>query len=920
MLLIEKSVKIGSKSSVLRHLKLSSPSNKSTHSTVENSTPGTAEQQLSNQTGQQKSGNKSNTLQSSPPLDKSTNKLRARCRRYMTLSFRSIRSSSQTSQHSFKQVTKLFTPNSSLSQQTTQTPPSSLSKTPDSSSHSHQLDHPSSATTSTSAKSDDGQQQPQSQLSTVNTLANGQKQEVQTKDNNLIERKQLSPSPKNSLSSPISSSSEVSVSSSGTDELVGTSSQQHINAVETTKERIAHNDNSIKSDVVPLIDTKTVSSKNPSPPTKPTRNTQSINSHQQNDNHTMPEPSNNKTTTSPLPIPTTISVPKSDSTKVNQELKKIIKPADIGAPLPLKNLGNTCYENSIIQCLFSLTSFMYDFKQKMQVALDYNKSLPRADVEFKIAKAFHKLYDGYLSKRLLSQDEKNRLMTNNSNHNSTSDTSICSSNGNVQTNNTSDSSTNKVDNLCTDPSVKEQSVQVDSPTSPELDLEKQLNELKTAVGEKSSQFNSTHQQDASEFFYHVIDSIQEYFQSIDSIHDEKNPITRSFELDLNTYVTCVKCGHKTSAVSEKIRTLSLTIPDDERKNSDTSVDSPNGKDSSLKNNQSTIIELTLQNALVNYFLDDLMEFKCSEANCDSKEKTRKCMIRKLPEVLFMTLARYSHTGQKNLDEIKAPFEIYVPYQQHRFVDDDQEMVPLPAQKQSVMYADDNKYQLVAVVCHLGPSLNTGHYTSFVYNQENGYWYSCDDDAVTRAETKQVEREARRSGYCFFYAHKSTIAHPQLLELSLAKNKSPSKIKNTLTNGTTTTSSTQNLANGLNNQHSLVTSQEVSQRRTKSSTSISSAASQASLSQSIESSDEDDSDSSDTSSLSSQSSSSSSSTSSQSSISLNLANLSERSASDRCMTAGCKLFGDKETNYWLCAMCFELQKQELQSYHSEREKT
>lgn len=345
------------------------------------------------------------------------------------------------------------------------------------------------------------------------------------------------------------------------------------------------------------------------------------------------------------------------------------------SPLPLKNLGNTCYENSIIQCLFSLEMFMDKFKQSME---ELTGSVEKTDFRYRISNAFYNLYKCYNQslKDIDTFDETQR---------------------------------------------QERQQQVES----------KLEELKAAVGERSSQFNSTHQQDASEFFYHVIDSIQEFYQSLNKTNDYDNPVTETFELELDYMMRCPGCGHKIISESEKVRTLPLALPQ-------------------VSNEDAvSAIERALGDALNNYFKDDILEFKCSQPQCESLKRKKQCLIKKLPQVLFITLARYSYEGKKSLDEIQAPFELSVPFEEYKS----------PSHSPSIhnhIGDDDNNYQLVAVVCHLGSSLDAGHYTSYVYNQKNSSWYCCDDDTISKVPEDEVKTSAGKSGYCFFYTHKSCM--------------------------------------------------------------------------------------------------------------------------------------------------------------------
>lgn len=426
------------------------------------------------------------------------------------------------------------------------------------------------------------------------------------------------------------------------------------------------------------------------------------------------------------------------------------------SPLPLKNLGNTCYENSIIQCLFSLDVFMENLNKSIDKISDQPDE--QADFRYRILKAFHKLHESYEDALTSDRDEEQRQRH-------------------------------------------------------QQQLESRLEELKLAVGERSSQFNSAHQQDASEFFYHVIDSIQEYYQNLNA-DDHDNPVTQTFELELDYMMRCPKCHHKTISESEKVRTLSLASPhvsnevaqsisnlddanriptpptsdlglespesstnssdepatcSDEKENlglddeitsyandviSRGAVDSPDdgchseGGDGELNLElvSSELPRHTLGDALNNYFKDDILDLKCSQPGCESTQRTKRCLIKKLPQVLFITLARYSCSGKKSFDEIEAPFELSVPFRENK------SPCHSPSAHRDVSELENN-YQLVAVVCHLGSSLDAGHYTSYVYSKSNSSWYSCDDDSISKVQESEVQNDAKKSGYCFFYINR-----------------------------------------------------------------------------------------------------------------------------------------------------------------------
>lgn len=615
------------------------------------------------------------------------------------------------------------------------------------------------------------------------------------------------------------------------------------------------------------------------------------------------------------------------------KLLQTIDPPDKSSnfsPVPLKNLGNTCYENSIIQCLFSLNMFMSNFEESMRKAKSYVKrqkttsqpispanrgtsvapvtndeqsgqvlgsAVTDSDVRFRIAEAFEKLYRSYIG----AKNQTNNSSTAERANETESVTSVSPTQQQEQLTNddrwildTAEASVgndwqaalsfckskvdapkdssqvlSRLDDIPkpenSDTSTSGESTKSQAmipialtassattatlPTTSRIEqseIESKLEDLKSAVGERSAQFNSTHQQDASEFFYHVIDSIQEFYQGLSEITDDDNPVTRAFEIELDHLIRCPKCHHSHMLPSEKHRTLPLPLPHVNTENnredcneeargaptpptSDLGLDSPESNtseenkstsdrdelafleldqtsnknimdsDSKVSNpistsfdepiehqqvnqslssppttaatpppqvqilskqpqsanqNQQQPKQYTLTDALNNYFKDDLLDYPCSQPDCDSKQRTKRCLIRKLPQVLFISLARYSYTCKKSLEEIEAPFELTVPFRENRS----------PAHSPSTHRnqkeeEEDNKYQLVAIVCHLGSSLNAGHYTSYVYNQSNSSWYWCDDDSITKVQESEVAKDANKNGYCFFYIRKPSEQKP-----------------------------------------------------------------------------------------------------------------------------------------------------------------
>ncbi|XP_059089917.1 ubiquitin carboxyl-terminal hydrolase 29-like isoform X2 [Tigriopus californicus] len=69
------------------------------------------------------------------------------------------------------------------------------------------------------------------------------------------------------------------------------------------------------------------------------------------------------------------------------------------------------------------------------------------------------------------------------------------------------------------------------------------------------------------------------------------------------------------------------------------------------------------------------------------------------------------------------------------------------------------YYLVAMVNHIGESVNSGHYKADVYSLEKEQWFRYDDDRVREISHQRVLSENAIHGYLFVYLHKSYFKRP-----------------------------------------------------------------------------------------------------------------------------------------------------------------
>ena len=178
----------------------------------------------------------------------------------------------------------------------------------------------------------------------------------------------------------------------------------------------------------------------------------------------------------------------------------------------------------------------------------------------------------------------------------------------------------------------------------------------------------------------------------------------------------------------------------------------------------------------------------------------------IPRILFLQLGRYSKGGEKMLEIVEVPLFVDIPVLKHlnppspmagsglklsdnyesllwfRSLRDvsnqhyfnkqsDKKIASSTFNKSSgsllcktfpiKMAEEDLKlcssyalYQLVAVVCHIGNSLTGGHYIAYIFNEDKGDWYECDDTLISKSSLEKVQESSKTSGYCFFYSFKN----------------------------------------------------------------------------------------------------------------------------------------------------------------------
>ena len=196
--------------------------------------------------------------------------------------------------------------------------------------------------------------------------------------------------------------------------------------------------------------------------------------------------------------------------------------------------------------------------------------------------------------------------------------------------------------------------------------------------------------------------------NIDRFYDDD--VEKIFRGQLRSTYQCEKCKHETE-ISEEFLDLSLSVP----------VSRPLVKLESCLDLQFQQTQLTGKR-------------KRSCRKCKNLQNAqREVKILGIPDSLVLHLNRFRRENsmtKKNLTQVQFPVDINLG---------------------RWSLAEDGIYKLYGVICHHGSSVNSGHYTSYVFNKTRKSWLKCDDENVTEVVvTKVVCGSTFRSAYMLFY--------------------------------------------------------------------------------------------------------------------------------------------------------------------------
>ncbi|KAM9233132.1 ubiquitin carboxyl-terminal hydrolase 49 [Dugong dugon] len=452
----------------------------------------------------------------------------------------------------------------------------------------------------------------------------------------------------------------------------------------------------------------------------------------------------------PTTLPTSRKAPGS---KLKQHRKPAMAPGVTG----LRNLGNTCYMNSILQVLSHLQKFRECF-----LTLDPSKT----------EQLFSKATNG---KAQLSGKPASSSATEVSARSDKAES--CDREGLCLNGGASISRSLEL-------------IQNKEPSSKHISLCHELHTLfrvmwsgKWALVSPFAMLHSVwslipafrgyDQQDAQEFLCELLHKVQQELESEGTTHRILIPFSQRkltkqvlkvvntiFHGQLLSQVTCIACNYKSNTI-EPFWDLSLEFP--ERYHCI--------EKGFVPLNQT---ECLLTEMLAKFTETEALEgriYACDQCNSKRRksnpkplvlsEARKQLMIYRLPQVLRLHLKRFRWSGRNHREKIG----VHVVF--------DQVLTMEPYCCRDMLSSLDKEtfaYDLSAVVMHHGKGFGSGHYTAYCYNTEGGFWVHCND---SKLNVCSVEEVCKTQAYILFYTQRTVQGNARISETQLQAQVQPS---------------------------------------------------------------------------------------------------------------------------------------------------
>ncbi|XP_029901900.1 ubiquitin carboxyl-terminal hydrolase 44 [Myripristis murdjan] len=280
-------------------------------------------------------------------------------------------------------------------------------------------------------------------------------------------------------------------------------------------------------------------------------------------------------------------------------------------------------------------------------------------------------------------------------------------------------------------------------------------------------FRGYAQQDAQEFLCELLDKVQHELESTGKhtpttgvpqtqkrlIKQVLSVVNTIFHGQLLSQVTCLACNHRSNTV-EPFWDLSLEFP--ERYHS-------NSRESAAQ------ASCQLTEMLAKFTETEALEgsiYACDQCNSARRrtsskpviltEAQKQLMVHKLPQVLRLHLKRFRWSGRNHREKIgvHVSFDQLLNMEPYCCQDPSPKGVAcsIPSSPTGSPRPKHFLYELSAVVMHHGKGFGSGHYTAYCYNTEGGFWVHCND---SKLNVCSVEEVCRAQAYILFYTQRVT---------------------------------------------------------------------------------------------------------------------------------------------------------------------
>ncbi|XP_070709617.1 ubiquitin carboxyl-terminal hydrolase 44 [Pempheris klunzingeri] len=280
-------------------------------------------------------------------------------------------------------------------------------------------------------------------------------------------------------------------------------------------------------------------------------------------------------------------------------------------------------------------------------------------------------------------------------------------------------------------------------------------------------FRGYAQQDAQEFLCELLDKVQHELESTGKhtttagvpqkrlIKQVLSVVNTIFHGQLLSQVTCLACDHRSNTV-EPFWDLSLEFP--ERYHS-------NSRESAAQ------ASCHLTEMLAKFTETEALEgniYACDHCNSARRrtsskpllltEAQKQLMVHKLPQVLRLHLKRFRWSGRNHREKIgvHVSFDQLLNMEPYCCREPSPKGVPCSSPSSPSSTGSPRPkhflYDLSAVVMHHGKGFGSGHYTSYCYNTEGGFWVHCND---SKLNVCSVEEVCRAQAYILFYTQRVT---------------------------------------------------------------------------------------------------------------------------------------------------------------------